>query len=51
MIIGVWGSRERKVHAVYLFFFYTLSTSLLMLLGIVYIFTTTGTLNVEHILT
>jgi len=51
MIIGVWGSRERKVHAVYLFFFYTLSTSLLMLLGIIYIFTVTGTLNVEHLLT
>ena len=24
LIIGVWGSRERKIRAVYLFFFYTL---------------------------
>jgi len=32
LIIGVWGSRERKIRAVYLFFFYTLCGSLLMLM-------------------
>jgi NADH:ubiquinone oxidoreductase subunit 4 (subunit M) len=28
IIIGVWGSRERKVRAAYMFFFYTLSLGL-----------------------
>ena len=31
VIIGVWGSRERKVRAAYQFFLYTLTGSLLML--------------------
>ena len=30
LVIGVWGSRERKIRAVYLFFFYTLLGSVLM---------------------
>ena len=34
ILIGVWGSRERKIRAVYLLFFYTLFGSLLMLLGL-----------------
>ena len=34
LLIGLWGSRERKIRAVYLFFFYTLCGSILMLLGI-----------------
>jgi len=49
LIIGVWGSRERKVRAVYLFFFYTLIGSLCLLLGIIYIYYTVGTLNFEYI--
>lgn len=49
LIIGVWGSRERKVRAVYLFFFYTLIGSLCMLLGLLYIYSITGTLNFEYL--
>jgi proton-translocating NADH-quinone oxidoreductase chain M len=49
LIIGVWGSRERKIRAAYLFFFYTLCGSILMLIGILYIYKLTGTLNIEYI--
>jgi proton-translocating NADH-quinone oxidoreductase chain M len=51
LIIGIWGSRERKIRAVYLFFFYTLVGSLLMLIGLLYIYSVTGTLNLEYLLT
>jgi len=51
LIIGVWGSRERKIRAVYLFFFYTLCGSLLMLIGIIYIYYNLGSLNFEYLLT
>jgi len=47
LIIGVWGSRERKIRAVYLFFFYTLFGSLCMLIGLIYIYSIVGTLNFE----
>lgn len=50
LLIGLWGSRERKIRAVYLFFFYTLCGSILMLLGILYIYYVTGTLNIEYLL-
>jgi len=43
LVIGVWGSRERKIRAGYLFFLYTLTGSLVMLLAIGYIFLNTGT--------
>jgi proton-translocating NADH-quinone oxidoreductase chain M len=43
LVIGVWGSRERKIRAGYLFFLYTLTGSLIMLLAIGYIFLNTGT--------
>jgi proton-translocating NADH-quinone oxidoreductase chain M len=49
-MIGIWGSRERKIRAVYLFFFYTLTGSLLMLLGIIYLSTVGGTTNYEVLL-
>lgn len=49
LIIGIWGSRERKIRAVYLFFFYTLVSSILMLIGILYIYSITGTLNLEYL--
>jgi proton-translocating NADH-quinone oxidoreductase chain M len=51
LIIGVWGSRERKIRAVYLFFFYTLFGSLCMLIGLLYIYSITGTLNYEYLST
>jgi len=49
LIIGIWGSRERKIRAVYLFFFYTLWGSLLTLIGILYIYSETGSLNFEYL--
>ena len=49
LIIGVWGSRERKIRAVYLFFFYTLLGSLCMLVGLLYIYSIAGTFNFEYL--
>lgn len=49
IIIGVWGSRERKIRAVYLFFFYTLVGSLVMLLGILYIQTKVHSLDYSDV--
>jgi len=50
-IIGIWGSRERKIRAAYFFFFFTLFGSVLMLLAIIYIYFQTGTTNFEILLT
>jgi NADH:ubiquinone oxidoreductase subunit 4 (subunit M) len=47
IIIGVWGSRERKVRAAYMFFLYTLIGSVLMLLSILYIYFKVGTTDYE----
>ena len=49
LMIGIWGSRERKIRAVYLFFFYTLLGSLCMLLALLYIYSKFGTFNYEYI--
>jgi len=51
LIIGVFGSRERKVLAAYYFFIYTLIGSVLMLVSILYIYYQTGTANYEILLT
>ena len=51
IIIGVWGSRERKVRASYMFFLYTLLGSVLMLLSILYIYFRVGTTDYETLLT
>ena len=50
LIIGIWGSRERKIRAVYLFFFYTFVGSLCMLVGLLYIYSIVGTLNYEYLI-
>lgn len=47
IIIGVWGSRTRKLKAAYLFFLYTLFGSLLMLFAIFYISFETGTTDFQ----
>jgi len=47
VIIGIWGSRQRKIHAAYQFFFYTLFGSILMLLGIIVIYFQTGTTDIQ----
>jgi proton-translocating NADH-quinone oxidoreductase chain M len=51
LIVGIWGSRERKVLASYYFFLYTLLGSVLMLLSIVYIYYQIGTTDYEILLT
>lgn len=51
LIIGIWGSRERKILAAYYFFLYTLFGSIFMLLGIAYIFEQVGTTQYEILLT
>lgn len=47
LVIGVWGSRQRKVRAAYLFFLYTLLGSLFMLIAVLYIYHSCGTSNYE----
>lgn len=47
LIIGIWGSRERKVLASYYFFIYTLFGSILMLISIMYIHVSVGSTNYE----
>ena len=51
LIIGVWGSREKKIRAAYFFFLYTLLGSVLMLLSILYIYCQVGTTDYETLLT
>jgi len=46
-MIGVWGSRQRKIHAVYQFFFYTLTGSLVLLVGLFVIYFTCGSTDIE----
>nr|YP_011003674.1 NADH dehydrogenase subunit 4 [Gracilaria eucheumatoides]WPS66076.1 NADH dehydrogenase subunit 4 [Gracilaria eucheumatoides] len=47
LIIGVWGSRERKIRAAYQFFLYTLVGSLLMLLALLVIYFEVGTMDFQ----
>lgn len=42
LIIGVYGTRERKIYAAYQFFLMTLWGSLLMLMGIIVLYSQTG---------
>ena len=51
IIIGVWGSRDRKIRAAYRLFLYTLIGSVLMLLAILVIYFETGTTNYILLLT
>ena len=51
LIIGIWGSRERKILASYYFFLYTLFGSILMLLSVLYIYYQVGTTDYEILLT
>jgi proton-translocating NADH-quinone oxidoreductase chain M len=51
LLIGIWGSRERKIHAAYQFFIYTLFGSVLMLLAIMAIYFQLGTTNILVLLT
>jgi proton-translocating NADH-quinone oxidoreductase chain M len=51
LIVGIWGSRERKVRAAYMLFLYTLIGSVLMLLAILYIYSVAGTTDYQILLT
>ncbi|XBJ05242.1 hypothetical protein VPH35_024065 [Triticum aestivum] len=51
IIIGVWGSRQRKINAAYHFFLYTLLGSVFMLLAILLILLQTGTTDLQILLT
>jgi NADH-ubiquinone oxidoreductase chain 4 len=42
LVIGVWGSRERKIHAAYYFFLFTLLGSLFMLLAVLVLYFSAG---------
>jgi proton-translocating NADH-quinone oxidoreductase chain M len=51
LVIGVWGSRERKIRAAYQFFVYTLVGSVLMLLGILWIYFQAGSTDIQVLTT
>ena len=51
IIIGIWGSRQRKVRAAYFFFIYTLFGSVLMLLAILIIYFQTGSTDIQLLFT
>lgn len=51
LIIGIWGSRERKTLASYYFFLYTLLGSVIMLVAVMYIYYQIGTTDYEMLLT
>lgn len=41
-MIGIWGSRQRKIHAVYQFFIYTLFGSIFLFIGILIVYLELG---------
>nr|WP_072341603.1 NADH-quinone oxidoreductase subunit M [Devosia enhydra] len=49
LIIGIWGGK-RRIQASYKFFFYTFVGSVLMLLGIMYMYWQAGTLDIRALL-
>jgi NADH-quinone oxidoreductase subunit M len=50
LLIGLWGSGRRRIHAANLFFFYTLAGSLSMLCAIAYMYAEGGTTNYVDLL-
>ena len=48
-LIGVWG-HERRVYAAVKFILYTMAGSAFMLVGILYLYSSSGTFDFEHIL-
>ena len=46
ILIGVWGSRSRRIRAAYYLFYYTLVGSIFMLIGTLYIYSELGTTSV-----
>lgn len=50
LLIGIWGSRSRRIHAAYYLFYYTLLGSTFMLLAIIYIYSELGTTNIYSLM-
>jgi NADH-quinone oxidoreductase subunit M len=50
LLIGIWGTRKRKIYATYLFFFYTFIGSLLMLVVLFLLYANVGSLNYNVLL-
>lgn len=50
IMIGVWGSRERKIFAAYQFFLYTFIGSVFMLIALLYLYITFGTSSYHFLL-
>ena len=48
LIVGIWGSRERRIDAAYQLFLYTLLGSLFLLMGILVIYNETGTTDYQY---
>ncbi len=46
-IIGFWGSRSRKIRASYLLLYYTIASSILLLVAIFHIYVKIGTFSME----
>ena len=49
LVIGIYGSRQRKIRAACMFFLYTLLGSLFMLVGVVYIYLSVGSTSYEDL--
>lgn len=49
-LIGVWGSRQRKTYASFMFFFYTFLGSLFMLYGLLSLYVQLGSLSLINLL-
>ncbi len=49
IMIGIGGSRERKIKAAYYFFLYTLFGSLIILFGLFYLYLLVGSTNYDII--
>jgi len=49
-LIGVWGSRQRKTYASFMFFFYTFIGSLFLLFGLFLIYSQYSTLQLFSLL-
>jgi len=48
-LVGLWGSRAQRVKAAYYLFFFTLASSVMMLVAVLTIYVQTGTTNLLHI--
>jgi NADH-ubiquinone oxidoreductase chain 4 len=46
-IIGIYGSRDRRIKASYYLFLYTLLSSILMFLAILFLYFKTGSTNLQ----